>query len=57
MHKKFISGKPVACSNVYHTSKISKFIDYHLKPHRKDLPSYIQDTTDFINKLETKKDI
>ena len=36
--------------------KIIKFVDHYLKPHAKCLPSHVQDTTDFINKLKTVKD-
>ena len=35
-----------------HTEKISAFVDHHLQPINQELPSYIKDTTDFINKLE-----
>ena len=33
------------------TSKISKFVDHYLQPHINALPSYIKDTSDFINKI------
>ena len=36
--------------------QISKFVDHYLQPHVKALPYYVQETTDFINKLETLKD-
>ena len=35
--------------------KIIKFVDHYLKPHAERLPLYVQDTTDFINKLKTVK--
>ena len=38
---------PINC----HTESISQFVDYHLHPLAKKLPSYIQDTTDFLRKL------
>ena len=40
-----------------HTSKLSKFVDNYVQPHAKALPSYVKDTTDFINKFENVKDI
>ena len=33
-----------------HTLSISKYVDYHLQPIVKDIPSYVQDTTDFLTK-------
>ena len=35
-----------------HTSKISKFVDYHIQTLAKELPSYVKDNTDFINKIK-----
>ena len=37
------------------TDNISKYIDYVLKPLMQSLPSYIKDTTDFIQKLKSAK--
>ena len=37
------------------TDNISKYIDYVLKPLMQSLPSYIKDTTDFIQKLKSTK--
>ena len=51
IHKAGNPGRPVVSSVNCHTSKISEFIDYYLQPLVKSLPSYIQDTTDFLNKL------
>ena len=34
-----------------HTANISKYIEYHLQPVVKQIPSYIKDTNDFINKI------
>ena len=44
-------GLPVVSSINCHTESISQFVDYHLQPLAKKLPSYIQDTTDFLRKL------
>ena len=32
-------------------SKISKYVDYHFQPIMKEIPSYVKDTNDFINKI------
>ena len=34
-----------------HTTKISHFVDHHLQPLAREIPSYIKDTNDFINKI------
>ena len=34
-----------------HKSKISKYVDYHIQPISKELKSYVQVTSDFIEKL------
>ena len=34
-----------------HTSDTSKYIDLHLQPVVKQIPSYIKHTNDFINKI------
>ena len=38
-----------ACGSL--TENVSAYIDTTLKPHMESLPSYIKDTTDFINKI------
>ena len=53
IHKENIPGRPVVSSINSHTKKMSEFVDYHLQPIVKSLTSYVQDTTDFINKIET----
>lgn len=52
IHKPNNPGRPVVSSVSCHTEKISHFVDYHLKPLAQKLPSYIQDTTDFLRKLD-----
>lgn len=39
------------------TEKISHFVDEHIKPFVPQIPSYIKDTTDFINKIESINDL
>ena len=34
------------------TSDISRFIDHHLQPLLREIPSYIKDTRAFINKID-----
>ena len=34
-----------------HPSKISEYVNYHLQPIVKELPSYVQETTDFLRKI------
>ena len=40
--------KSVKC----HTNTISKYTDFHLQPIVRDIPSYVRDTTDFLQKLK-----
>ena len=40
-----------------HTEKISAFVDHHLQPMTKELPSYVKDTTHLIKKLEALPEI
>ena len=52
VHKPGNPGRPVVSSIGCHTENISKFVDYNLQPINQALPSYIKDTTDFLNKLD-----
>ena len=52
-----VPGIPVVFSVECHASKISKFVDYYLQQHAKSLPSYIKDTSDYINRINETKDI
>ena len=56
IHKKNNPGRPVVSSVGCHTEKISAFVDYHLQPMNKELSSYVQDTTDFVKKIESLPD-
>ena len=40
-----------------HTTTISKYVDFHLQPIVKSIPSDIRDTTDFLQKLDKVKNI
>ena len=54
IHKGIIPppGRPILSANECPTERISAFVDFFLKPLVKEIPSYIKDTTDFINKIE-----
>ena len=51
LHKVGIPGRPIVASNGCPTENISRFVDYHLQPLTTRIPSYVRDTTDFLNKL------
>ena len=55
IHKNFQSfppGRPIIISGSgTATEKISLYVDLHLKPHVKTLPSYLEDDNDFLRKL------
>ena len=38
--------------NGHPTENISEFVDFHLRPHVKKLPSFIKDTTDYLQKIQ-----
>ena len=44
-------GRPIVSACNSYTENISKYIDYILQPYMKSLPSFVKDTTDFINKI------
>ena len=51
IHKKGNPGRPIVSACGGPTSNLSAFIDEHLKTVVKTIPSYLQDTTDFLSKL------
>ena len=52
IHKPFIPGRPICSSNNHPTERISEFVDYHIRKYVTQLPSYVRDTQDFINKIK-----
>ena len=50
IHRESNPGRPVIKSANYHTSEISRFLDHHLQQLVKEIPSYIKDTKDLVNK-------
>ena len=51
VHKESNPGRPMISSINCRTSKISDYVNYHLQPIVKEIPSYVQDTTDFLRKI------
>ena len=51
VHKEGNPGRPVISSVNCCTSNISKYVDYHFQPIVKEISSYVQDTTDFLRKI------
>ena len=51
IHKEGNPGIPVISSINCHTSKISEYVDYQLQPNVKETPSYVQNTIDFLRKI------
>lgn len=48
----FPAGRPIVSSIGSLTEPLSQFVDAHLRPLVEDLPSYLRDTGDFIDKLD-----
>ena len=51
IHKPGKPGRPIVSSNSAPTENISRFVDWFLQLFTTSLPSYIRDTTDFLNRL------
>ncbi len=52
LHKSFPPGRPIVSGRGSITENISKFVDHHTRSNVKTLPSYIEDTRDFLNMCE-----
>ena len=48
-----VPGRPIVSANSSPTERISQFVDYFLQPLVSTTKSYVKDTTDFINKIES----
>ena len=57
IHKEKNPGRPAVSSINCYTANISKYVDHHLQPIVKQIPSYVKDTNDFINKINTVKSV
>ena len=55
IHKEGNPGRLVVSSINCHIANISKYIDYHLQPILIQIPSYVKDTNNFINKINAVK--
>ena len=50
-------GRPIVAQTDSLLSPLSAFVDFHIKPFAQSLPSYIKDSTDFINKISDIQNI
>ena len=59
IHKRLFSvpGRPVISNTNYFTENMSSFVDYHLQPLTLEVKSFLKDTNDFLNKLNSLKNI
>ena len=53
IHKPGNPGRPIVSSSSHRTERISNFVDHHLQPLVHKLLSFVKDTNDFLNKLQT----
>ena len=51
VHKEGNPERPVISSINCHTLNISDYVDYYLQPIVKEISSYVQDSTDFLRKI------
>ena len=52
IHKDENPGRPIVNGIGTITEKLSAYIDQHIRPLVPNIPTYIKDTTDFINTIE-----
>ena len=57
IHKERNPGRPVQISLKCHMSKISKYVDFHLQPVAKQIPSYVKVTNNFLCTLDAIKSV
>ena len=57
MHKEGNPGRVLISSVSCHTFKISNYVDYHLQPIVKQIPSHFKDTCNFISKLRAAETV
>ena len=53
IHKPGNPSRPIIASCEAPTERISKFVDYRLRPLVRTIPSIIKDTTDFLMKVQS----
>ena len=52
-----VPGRPIVSANSSPTERISQLVDHFLQPIVPTTPSYVKDTTDFINKIAPVHDL
>ena len=52
-----IAGRPVINLLKSHMSKFSEYVNFHLQPLVKQIPSYVKDATGFLCKLNAIKSV
>ena len=57
IHKEGNPGHPVVSTINCHTANISRYVDYHLQPIVKQIPSYVKDTNNFIHKINAVESV
>ena len=59
IHKRLydVPGRPVISNSGFFTENISAFLEYHLKPLSQKVKSFINDTDDFLKKLNELRDL
>ena len=51
IHKANNRGRPIVSANGHPTEKISGLVDFHLRQHNEALPSFIKNTTDYLQQM------
>lgn len=59
IHKRLIDppGRPIVAQTNSLLSPLSQYVDFFIKPYVQSLPSYIRDSTDFVNKISDLQDL
>ena len=57
LHKEGIPGRPIISGCNSPTEKLSQYLDFYLKPIVRNIPSYIKDTTHFLQVVLNQKEI
>jgi predicted GIY-YIG superfamily endonuclease len=55
IHKQGNPGRPIISGNGHPTERISEYLDHFMRPHVHKLPSYLQDTTDYLIKSKASE--
>ena len=52
-----VPGRPVISNNGTSTENISSYLDYHLKSLIPNVPHILEDTRDFVNRIQDLSDL